>query len=345
MNDSNFMDILKVAELDPLDSAPTTTWIDTGSLAFNALVSGSIFKGIPGNRTIMYAGAPSAGKSFLTLSGAKQFQQDYPDGQVVYFDTEFALEKDMLAKRDIDVNRFHIIQTDTLQDFRTKAIKFLESYRAGKNKPKVMMCLDSLSNLPTQKEVADALSGSEARDMTKAQVIRSIFRVLTNQLGLNDIPLVIANHVYSSMDMYSPVVISGGSGAIYAASTIITLNKSKDKDGTDVVGNIITATTYKSRYTKEAQKIKMRLDFETGLDRYYGLRDLAEKYEIFKKVSTRIELPDGSKVWGKDIDSNPEKYYTKDILERIDEAAKREYSLGLGEQEPTKDKEEVEDSE
>lgn len=333
MNDNNFMDILKNAEIETLDSAPTTTWIDTGSYIFNALVSGSIYKGMPGNRAIMLAGAPSAGKSFLTLSLNKKFLEDNPTGQVLYFDTEFALEKDMLAKREIDTKRFHIIQTDTLQDFRTKAIKFLDNYKNTKSKPKVMISLDSLSNLPTQKEVTDALSGSEARDMTKAQVIRSIFRVLTHQLGLNDIPLIIANHTYASMDMYSPVVISGGSGAIYAASTIITLNKSKDKDGTDVVGNIITATTYKSRYTKEAQKVKMRLDFDTGLDRYYGLRDLGEKYDIFKKVSTRIELPDGTKVWGKDIDANPEKFYTKDIMDRLDEAASKEYSLGLGEEE------------
>ncbi len=333
MKDENFLSILKDADIDPLDSAPTTTWIDTGSYIFNALVSGSIFKGMPGNRAIMLAGAPSAGKSFLTLSLNKQFLQDNKGGQVVYFDTEFALEKDMLAKRDIDTSRFHIIQTDTLQDFRTKAIKFLENYKNSKSKPKVMISLDSLSNLPTQKEVADAMSGSEARDMTKAQVIRSIFRVLTHQLGINDIPLIIANHTYASMDMYSPVVISGGSGAIYAASTIITLNKSKDKDGTDVVGNIITATTYKSRYTKEAQKVKMKLDFETGLDRYYGLRELGEKYDIFKKVSTRIELPDGTKVWGKDIDNEPERFYTTDIMQRLDDAAKKEYSLGLGDSE------------
>ena len=329
MNDNSFLDILKSAEIEALDAAPTTTWIDTGSYIFNALVSGSIYKGMPGNRAIMLAGAPSAGKSFLTLSLNKKFLQDNPTGQILYFDTEFALEKDMLSKRDIDTSRFHIVQTDTLQDFRTKAIKFLDNYRQSKSKPKVMISLDSLSNLPTQKEVADALSGSEARDMTKAQVIRSIFRVLTHQLGVNDIPLVIANHVYSSMDMYSPVQLSGGDGAKYAASTIITLNKSKDKDGTDVVGNIITATTYKSRYTKEAQKVKMKLDFQTGLDRYYGLRELGEKYDIFKKVSTRIELPDGTKVWGKDIDNDPEKYYTKDIMDRLDEAAKEEYSLGM----------------
>lgn len=329
MNDNSFIDILKGAEIDALETAPTTTWIDTGSYIFNALVSGSVYKGMPGNRAIMLAGAPSAGKSFLTLSLNKQFLKDNPMGQILYFDTEFALEKDMLSKRDIDTNRFHIVQTDTLQDFRTKAIKFLDNYKQSKSKPKVMISLDSLSNLPTQKEVADALSGSEARDMTKAQVIRSIFRVLTHQLGVNDIPLIIANHVYSSMDMYSPVQLSGGDGAKYAASTIITLNKAKDKDGTDVVGNIITATTYKSRYTKEAQKVKMKLDFQTGLDRYYGLRELGEKYDIFKKVSTRIELPDGTKVWGKDIDNDPEKYYTKEIMDRLDEAAKQEYSLGM----------------
>jgi RecA/RadA recombinase len=278
----------------------------------------------------MLAGRPSAGKSFLTLACVKKFLDDNTTGKCIYFDTEFALEKAMLGKRGIDLSRFHIIQTETLQDFRTQSIKFLDAYEKSGSKTPVLLCLDSLSNLPTQKEVTDALTGNEARDMTKAQIIRSIFRILTGKLGKNNIPLIIASHVYSSMDMYSPVVISGGDGALYAASTVITLNKSKDKDGTDVVGNIIKATTYKSRYTKENQSILMQLDFKDGLNRYHGLLDLAEKYDIIKRVTAQsYELLDGTKVKGKDIRENPESFFTKDVLDQIDKVAYIEYSLGI----------------
>lgn len=330
MKDDFFLNILKEQSIDVVDDFPTTGFIDTGSYALNALLSASIYGGIPDNRSIMWAGAPSAGKTYLTLSCIKTYMDTNPEASVLYFDTEFALEREMVEKRGIDISRFHIIQTETLQDFRTKSLKFLDAYEQSKKKKQVLIALDSLSNLPTAKEVADSIAGNDTRDMTKAQIIRSIFRVLTGKLGKNAVPLMVTSHVYSSMDMYSPVVISGGSGGIYAASTVVTLNKSKLKEGTEIVGNILKATTYKSRYSKENQKVELRLDFETGLDRYYGLLPIAEKYNIIKKVSTRYELPDGTKVWGKEINENPEKVFTPEILDKIDKAAKIEFGLGNG---------------
>jgi hypothetical protein len=111
------------------------------------------------------------------------------------------------------------------------------------------------------------------------------------------------------------------------------LSKKKDRDGTDVVGNIIKVQMNKSRFTKENKVVEMKLSYTSGLDRYYGLLDLAEKYDIIKKVSTRYEMPDGSKVFGKTINEDPEKYFTKDILDLIDEAAKKEFLYGEGEEE------------
>jgi hypothetical protein len=144
--------------------------------------------------------------------------------------------------------------------------------------------------------------------------------------------MIVCNHTYDVIGAYVPTKqISGGGGLKYAASTIITLAKSKDRDGDkNVVGSIIKARTYKSRYSKQDQLVELRLNFETGLDRYYGLLDLAEKYDIFKKVSTRYELPDGSKVFGTAIEKNPEKYFTQEILTRLDEVAKKEFGLGVG---------------
>lgn len=329
-NDNDFLSILTDNNIEVLEDIPEAGWIDTGSYILNALLSGSIYGGLPSNRCTMLAGAPSAGKSYLALSCVGTFLENNPDGQVLYFDTEFALEKNMLGKRGFDMSRFHVIQVEHLQDFRTKAVKILDAYEERKTKPPMMFVLDSLSNLPTLKELQDAASGSEARDMTKAQIIRSIFRVITQKLGKNNVPMIITNHVYSSMDAYSPVQISGGDGAKYAASTIITLSKSKDRDGTEVVGNIIKATAYKSRYTKENKTVQMQLDYSTGLNKYYGLLELAEKAGIFKKVSTRYELSDGTKVFGKTINENPEKYFTKDILDKLDAYAKIEFSLGEG---------------
>jgi hypothetical protein len=122
--------------------------------------------------------------------------------------------------------------------------------------------------------------------------------------------------------------MSGGSGLKYTVSTIVYLSKKKDKDGTAVVGNIIKAKLHKSRLTKENSEVEVQLSYSDGLNRYYGLLDLAEKYGIIKKVSTRYELPDGRKVFGKEINKNPEQYFTDDILHQLDIAAQTEFTYG-----------------
>ena len=122
--------------------------------------------------------------------------------------------------------------------------------------------------------------------------------------------------------------MSGGAGLKYASSSIAMLSKKKDKDGTDVIGNIIKVQMAKSRFTQENKKVEVKLSYSTGLDRYYGLLDLAEKYDIIKKVSTRYELPDGTKVFGKNINQDPEKYFTEDMMTKLEEVAKKEFLYG-----------------
>lgn len=333
MKNNNFLSIIK--KVDPAYEdmeIATTGWIDTGCYALNALISSDIYKGIPDNRSTMLAGDPSTGKTFVALSNVKSFLDLNEDGVVVYFDTEFALDKEMISRRGIDVSRFYIQQPETLQEFRTKALQILENYKNEKETERqpLMFVLDSLGNLPTLKEVTDSLEGSDTRDMTKSQIIRSIFRTITMKLGKLNVPLIVCNHTYDSMSQYSPKEISGGGGAKFAASTILTLSKSQDKVDDTVVGSLIKVTTFKSRYSKERQTVQLKLNFERGLDKYYGLLDIAEKTGVFKKVSTRYELPDGTKVFGKAINENPEKYYTKDILDQINEGCKKIFGLGLG---------------
>ena len=130
--------------------------------------------------------------------------------------------------------------------------------------------------------------------------------------------------------MFPQDVMGGGSGLQYAASNIVFLSKRKEKVGTDVVGNIIHCKNFKSRLTKENKMVDVLLTYDEGLSRYYGLLELAEKYDIIKKVSTRYEMPDGAKLYGKQILNDPEKYFTEELLNRIDEVADKEFSYGKG---------------
>jgi len=313
--------------------------IDTGSYALNALISGSIYGGVPNNKITAFAGESSTGKTFFVLGVLKTFLEQNSDGGVIYFDTEAAVTKDMMTTRGIDTSRVVIAEPTSIEEFRTNATRILTNYietDEDERKPMIMV-LDSLGMLSSNKELEDTESGKNARDMTKAQLLRGTFRVLSLKLAKANVPLLVTNHVYDVIGSYFPQKeISGGSGLKYAASSIIMLGKKKDKDGNEIVGNIIKATTHKSRFTKEGKKSEIKLSFDKGLDRYYGLLDIAEKYDIIKKVSTRYELPDGSKVFGKFINENPEKVYTTELLDKINSVAKKEYMYGQYEEDEEK---------
>ena len=312
-----------------VEAGDVDTFIDTGSYVFNALLSGSIYGGLPANKITALAGESATGKTFFLMGIVKNFLDSDPSAGVIYFESESAITKQMVIDRGIDPERMVILPVTTVQEFRTQSLKVLDSYLMKADKRPMLMCLDSLGMLSTTKEVEDTSEGKETRDMTRAQVLKAAFRVLTLKLGKAKIPMVITNHTYDVVgSMFPTKEMGGGSGLKYAASSIVYLSKKKEKDGTEVIGNIIHCKNHKSRLTQENKMVDVRLTYNKGLDKYYGLLDLALKYNMFKQVSTRIELPDGTKQYAKTINNDPEKYFTKDIMDLLDEAASKEYKYG-----------------
>ncbi len=313
------------------DIDETETYVDTGSYIFNALVSGSIFGGVSGNKITAIAGESSTGKTFFSLAVVKNFLDTNPDGYCLYFDTEAAITKSLLESRGIDTSRLVVVNVVTVEEFRGKALKAVDIYLKkpeGERKP-CMFVLDSLGMLSTDKEITDALNDKQVRDMTKSQLVKGAFRMLTLKLGQANIPMIVTNHTYDVIGAYVPTKeMGGGSGLKYAASTIIYLSKKKEKDGTDIVGNIIKAKTAKSRLSKENQDVEVRLFYdERGLDRYYGLLELGEIGGLWKNVAGRYEI-DGKKIYAKQILANPEEYFTEEVMQKLDEIAKKEFSYG-----------------
>ena len=313
------------------DIDDTETYVDTGSYILNGLVSGSIFGGVSGNKITAIAGESSTGKTFFSLAVVKNFLDNNPDGYCLYFDTEAAVNKSLLESRGIDLNRVVVVNVVTIEEFRSKALKAVDIYLkkdADERKP-CMFVLDSLGMLSTEKEITDALNDKQVRDMTKSQLVKGAFRMLTLKLGQANIPMIVTNHTYDVIGSYVPTKeMGGGSGLKYAASTIVYLSKKKEKDGTEIVGNIIKAKTAKSRLSKENKTVEIRLYYDDrGLDRYYGLLELGEIGGLWKNVAGRYEI-NGKKVYAKEVYKNPEKYFNAEVMQALDETAQKEFSYG-----------------
>ena len=293
-----------------------------------------MYGGVPNNKITAFAGEAATGKTFFVLGVMSQFLKTNPDGGVIYFDTESAVTNEMMQQRGIDTQRVVKSEPESIQRFRHTSLQVLDNYLEqplDERRP-FLMVLDSLGQLSSSKELEDTAEGKETRDMTKAQVLKATFRVLNLKLAKAGIPLIVTNHTYDVVGSYVPTKeMSGGSGLKYSASTIVMLSKSKERDGKDIVGNIIKARMQKSRLSRENKLVEVLLTYDKGLDRYYGLIELGESAGVFKKVANRIELPDGRKIYAKQIYENPKEYFTKDVMEALESQAQIVFQYGSGE--------------
>ena len=217
---------------DGVSAGDTKDYIDTGSYVFNALVSGSIYGGVPSNKITAIAGESSTGKTFFCLGIVQHFLDSDPDAGVIYFESESAISKQMIVDRGIDADRMMIVPVSTIEEFRTQSCRILDKYmeqNESDRKP-MMFVLDSLGMLASNKEVEDVANDKNVRDMTKSQLIKGAFRVLTLKLGKANVPMLVTNHTYDVIGSYIPTKeMGGGSGLKYASSTIVYLSKKRKK--------------------------------------------------------------------------------------------------------------------
>lgn len=313
-------------------SGDINSWIDTGVYKLNAQLSGSLHGGCPDNKIVVFAGPEATGKTFFVLSLADYFLENNPKGAVIYFETESAIDKQMLELRGLDTRRIFVVPVSTIQEFRTQALKILRKYEelsVSERRP-MMFVLDSLGMLSTTKEMTDSESGSDTKDMTRAGLVKAAFRTLTLKLGVLNVPLFCTNHTYEEMGkMFAQKKMSGGSGISYANSITVFLSKRKEKESGEVTGCIITCTLKKGRKTKENTVIEVKLDYRKGLDKYFGLLELLAEAKVVKKLDKKYEFPDGTKAFEKEILNDPETYFTPDIMVELEKIVAQKYSYGV----------------
>lgn len=347
-----FDDLMKAAGVDipvasKVDEVAVTSFFSTGSMALNALLSGSLDGGFAGNKITALAGEEATGKTFIALQAVATFLKLNPKGHVFYFDSEDAITESMMLDRGIDTSRVHKQRVNTIQDFRYKVIHLIDAYLAKPEAQRLPMflVLDSLGNLSTLKELHDTQSGKlnkkgeDTRDMTRTPLIRGLFRVLTIKLGEAKVALLMTNHTYASMNPYGPSkTMSGGGGLKYAASTIVFLSKKSfrdEKDKKEVLGSILTATLDKSRFTRYGKQVDILLRHDRGLDQYYGLFDLGKKYGLIKMVGKEYTFPDGQQASRKDIAAKPADFFDTPVNRAaFEEMVAKAFLFGKGEEAP-----------
>ena len=312
----------------------TFGWIDTGSYVLNAQLSATIHGGMGKRKVLALAGQSGVGKTFYAIGLVKSFLDHDPTAFVVYNDTEDAITKEILEMRGIDTSRVQMVYPDKLEDFRNEMAQFLDKYEeeGGADKYSLLIVLDSLSQLPSEKETTDASLGKNVRDMTRAQIVKSVFRVLQMKLKKTESTMIITNHTYTNVGkMYATEEVAGGGGIKFASHVIALLTKRQEKIDGEIIGNQVDVKLLKARNSKEKTKVTTLLTYSGGLDRYYGLLSIAEEAGIFVKVTGgKYEVPTHEKPqFGKTINNNPEKYYTDEVLAGIDEYCKKKFQYGM----------------
>ena len=237
----------------------------------NMALSGTVDGGLVSGLTFL-AGPSRHFKSLLGLIMVKAYMNKYKDAVCLFYDSEFGITPDYIRTNGIDTERVIHIPIEHLEQLKFDISKRLESIERG---DKVIIFIDSVGNLASKKEVEDALEGKSVADMTRARVLKSLWRIVTPHLTTKDIPCIAVNHTYQTMEIYSKAVMSGGTGGMYSANQVFIIGKAQEKEGTDLVGYNFTINIEKSRFVREKSKFPFLITFEGGIQKYSGIIEIA----------------------------------------------------------------------
>lgn len=287
------IDGLSIGFNDPTD------WISTGNYALNYLISGDFNRGIPLGKVTVFAGESGAGKSYICSGNIiKNAQQQ--GIFVVLIDSENALDEDWLRALGVDTAESKLLKLSMamIDDVAKTISTFMGDYKglAVEDRPKVLFVIDSLGMLLTPTDINQFDSGDLKGDLgRKPKALTALVRNCVNMFGSYNVGLVCTNHTYASQDMFDPDdKISGGQGFIYASSIVVAMKKLKlkeDEDGnkvSDVMGIRSACKVMKTRYAKPFEGVQVKIPYETGMNPYSGLTDLAEKKGLLKKDGNRL---------------------------------------------------------
>jgi RecA/RadA recombinase len=245
--------------------------IPTAIPAINVALSGRLDGGLTPGLT-MWAGPSKHFKTAFSLLMARSYLDKYPEAVMLFYDSEFGTPQAYFESFGIDMDR--VVHTP-ITDIEQLKFDIMAQLNGIERDERVIIVIDSIGNLASKKEVEDALEGKSAADMSRAKQIKSLFRMVTPHLTLKDIPMVVVNHTYKTLELYSKDVVGGGTGSYYSADNIFILGRQQEKEGTELVGYNFIINVEKSRHVKEKSKIPVTVYHDGGISTWSGLLDMA----------------------------------------------------------------------
>ena len=265
-------EIIKTELLNEKEQNPTHI------AALNIALSGKVDGGFTSGITT-FAGKSKSFKTLFALEMARGYLALNPEAVLIFFDSEFGAPISYFKNFGDDAERILHVPVTTVEELRTEMTNQL----AGLDRDdKVMFIVDSVGNLASIKETIDAEDGKNVVDMTRAKMLKSFFRIVTPKIVMKNIPMVIINHTYDTLEMFSKQVMTGGTGAVYASDTIIFVGKQQEKEGTELKGWNFILNIEKSRYVREKMKVPVLVTYDGGIDEYSGIFDLAVEFGVIE---------------------------------------------------------------
>jgi RecA/RadA recombinase len=324
-------------------------WVDTGCMVLNAIISGSLYGGVPVGRITGFSGPSAAGKTYIINKILANAQKK---GMIpVIFDTEAAIDASSTTGVGLDSDQVKYVPVQTVEDCRNQISTFLDSVMEAKMRNKFILSIDSLGNLASQKELDDTEKGKTAMDMgTRAKGLKSMMRLLTFKAAQAGVTILFSNHTYDDPSAMFPTLVkaqSGGKGPVYLASVLVQLAKRDEKhdksneddeilpEANRVSGTTLRALTVKNRFVPPFLECEAYLNFKRGLDKYSGLKEMAVNHGVIEQTGSTFVLPSGKDDvpgqklgYYKNWKSNTE-LWEKTILPRLEEKLKKQYSYSV----------------
>lgn len=344
--------------LDECSLSSADDWIDTGSMVLNALISGSIYRGIPKGRITQFVGASQTFKTGFALQIIANAQKK--GMAVLLFDTENALESESCETFGVDIKRVKKSDTTSIEKVRNTIYTFLTNVREKGLEGKFIIVIDSLANLQSELEIKRMDNDKTSADMgTNAKAIKSLLKTCTNMAAATNTPIVITNHIYDDPNAMYPSLeknISGGKAAVYLPSVTVQLARKLVKDEEvkladtklaasqkNYSGVIIRALTVKNRFIKQYLEGEMYLSFSSGLHKYYGLLEIMKGMGVVSNSGATYTDFEGNKLgYAKSFRNDTELWEGK-LLPELENRIKKEWAYGnLNEAEDFPDEEDNE---